>query len=103
MDGKTKLIVGIVTVLIIINTVIFLILSKELRVQKKLVIYYRDNVTELKKRIISDSLNYQFNKIDGTKIIIRYKENEIRKDSIIFVDSDTTNKELIFSKHTKNY
>ena len=62
-----------------------------------------NNIKSLKKKSYNDSLNFVLNNSSGeTKYVIKYKTNEIRKDSLIF-DMDTVDKERLFSKHTKSY
>lgn len=103
MDRKDRIILIITVVLIIVNVTVIIVFNKKIKDRDNTIRIYESNMVEIKKKLVSDSLNYEINKVDGTKVIIKWKEREIKQDSTTFFNSDTTIKESIFSKHTKNY
>lgn len=106
MDRKNS-IFGIAVIVILIIAGLCLMIHfnnkkiNKLELEKELL---SNNIESLKKKSYNDSLDFVLNSNSAeTKYVIKYKTNEIRKDSLIFIDMDTVDKERVFSKHTKNY
>ena len=106
MDRKNSILgITLIVILIIISLCLMVYFNNKkinkLELEKELL---SNNIESLKKKSYNDSLNFVLNSSSAeTKYIIKYKTNEIRKDSLIFIDMDTVDKERVFSKHTKSY